>query len=248
MRLCAIYFVTTLFFGQSIWAEEEVKDWLEFYYEEPKPAEFMAQMKLWERDGLLRDHNVQPTLIAFSSQVMRQNREKIQPWWVKLKDMEREDRAVYTTALLFARVSEADAIIKDAMGDKYSEFEAPPKILEIPLDKEGTVNMLWGFYYATGSTNAIKRILKCFLFENAPTNPEGVDIPEGYQPYYLELPRLAYISLRSNMERHPKLVTICEEIYATDKKLKKAEKTNLYDLLSEVKPDKYPVREELKKK
>ena len=228
-------------------SEEEVKDWLEFYYEDPKPAEYIAQVKLWEKNGLLRNFDIQPTLIAFTSQVMRQNRDKIQPWWLKMKDMAPEDRVFYSTALMFARVTEADKIIEDTLGDKYSEFEPPPKILEIALDRTATINMLWGYFYATGSENAIRRILKCFLFEDAPENPEGVDVPEGYHPYYKELPRLAYVSLVSNLERHPKLVEICENILATDKKLYDLERINLYDLLSEVKPEKYPIREELKK-
>lgn len=227
-------------------AEEKSKDWLEFYYLNPKPDEFISQMEAWQKEGVLRDFNVQPVLIAFISQLMRENREKIQPWWLSLKEMAPEDRAVFGAALLFARVGEADVIVEDALGKKFDDEERPPKILEIPLDKTSTLDMLWGFYYATGSESAVRRIVKSFLYEAAPLKPQGVKIPEGYIPFYTELPRLAYESMHSNMLRHEALVLICEKILESDQSLTPPEKSNLYDLLSEVKPEKYPVKKEVK--
>ena len=215
------------------------RDWLESYYENPVPGEFIPMMKEWAKDGTLQNQDAQPALIAFTSQLMRQNRNRVQQWWLDLKDLDAKDRVVFNTALVFARVGEADAIVKEAMGDKYDEFDRPPKILEIPLEMRSALDMIWGYFYATGSEKAVRRLLMSFRFAEAPEKPEGVEVPEGYQPYYLELPELAFGSLLANMERHPKLVEICDKIYREDKSLHSLEKNSLHTLLSLMKPEKY---------
>lgn len=220
-------------------------DWLEYYYLDPKPEEFVAKMKDWARDGTLRNQGAQPALIAFVSQLMRQNRDQIRFWWSDLQGLSPENSVVLRMGLLFSRTAEADEILSELTGKNPTEDSRPPKILDAPLGTTATIDMLWGFYYATGSENPIRRLLKCFIMEDAPKKPEGLKMPQGAVPYYTQLPRMAYVSLITNMERHPELVRICEEIYQAPEELHSTEKENLYDLLSEIKPDKYPVREEL---
>lgn len=220
-------------------------DWLEYYYLEPKPEEFVAKMKDWARDGTLRNQRAQPALIAFVAQLMRQNRDQIRYWWSDLQGLSPEDSIVMRMGLLFSRTAEADEILFEMTGKEPTEDSRPPKILDAPLGTAATIDMLWGFYYATGSENAIRRLLKCFIMEDAPKKPEGLKMPPGAVPLYTQLPRMAYLSLVTNMERHSELVRICEEIYQSPEDLHSTEKENLYDLLSEINPDKYPVREEL---
>ena len=223
--------------------KKEEKDWLEFYYESPTPDRFVEEMKNWAEDGTLQNHKAQAALIGFISQLMRANRDKIKTWHGELAGLDPKDQIVLRAGLLFSRTGEADEILAKSIGKRQlPESERPPKILELALDKLATINLLWGFYYATGSDKPIRRILLCFRFEEAPEFPEDVEIPKGYRPYYKELPRMAYISMAANLKRHPKLVEICEKIYAEDKTLRQSEKTGLHDLLSEVNPEKYPPR------
>lgn len=217
------------------------KDFLEFYYENPRPDRFVAQMKEWAADGTLDNEFARPALIAFVSQVIRANREELRGWYESLSGLTPGQMQVLLTGMLYSRTSEADEIMSEVFGRRYEEQKQETmKILEMPLDKRATLDMLWGFYYATGSDNAIRRIVTCFRFVDAPEKPDGVDVPQGFVPLYKELPSFAFGSLVDNAERHPRVVQILESLHENDKTLLRQEKDGIYDVLSEIRPDDYP--------
>lgn len=224
------------------------KDWLESYYESPAPEEFVQQMKNWAAEGVLELDRAKPALIAFTSQLIRQNKDKLAGWYQELSGLTPAQQQVFRTAMLFSRTKEADEIMLKEFGTRYTEEkQETKKILELPLDKEATADMLWGFFYATGSEHAIRRIVLCFRFKEAPDRPDGVDIPEGYVPHYKELPDFAHHSLVANGERHPRLVEILEKMLKENLSLVEVEKEGVYNILSELKPDQYPDRKDAKK-
>jgi len=221
--------------------EEKKADWLEYYFEHPTPDQFVSEMKKWSADGTLKNKAALPALIAFTSQLIQQNPEKLTDWYEKLAGLTPDEKSVFHTAMLLSRTKEADELMRKQFGRVYDEQKRETqKILELPLDKKTTLDMLWGFYYATGSEQAIRRIILCFRFLDAPKHPDGVKVPPGYVPLYKELPQAAYVSLASNCERHPSLIKMCQKIYTKDDSLVPSEKQELYDLLSEFLPKKYP--------
>lgn len=220
---------------------EEERDWLENYYIEPDPDGFVEQMKNWAEEGVLDNELTKPTLIAFISQIIRQNRDRLDGWYDGLAGLTPEQMQVMHTAMLFSRTREADEIMTKVFGNKYTEQKLETqKILEMPLDKKQTPDMLWGFFFATGSEQAIRRIVLCFRFLDADERPPGVDIPEGYAPHYKQLPSFAFGSLVGNAERHPRILEILTDLYENGKDLVPHEKNGIYDVLSEFYPEKYP--------
>ncbi len=213
-------------------AKPEEKDWLEYYYENPTPERFVAEMKNWAEDGTLDNEHARPALIAFISQLIRENREALQQWHSDLSGLTPEHMQILHTAMLLSRTSEADEIMAGIFGKKYEEQKVETrKILEMPLDKPVTLDMVWGFFYATGSETAIRRVVVAFRFIEAPNDPSGVDVPEGYVPLYKELPEFAYVSLVANAERHPRVLQILSDLYEKDESLLKVEKEGIYDVL-----------------
>ncbi|MEM6916270.1 MAG: hypothetical protein AAF491_06845 [Verrucomicrobiota bacterium] len=234
--------------GQDEEVAEE-KEWLEYYYQDPTPDRFVAQMKDWAEDGTLENEKAKPALIAFLSRVLRQNRTELRDWYDQLSGLSPAQKQVLHTALLFSRVSEADELMTDLFGDQYRERKVDTeKILEMPLDREMTIDMLWGFFYATGSESALRRIVLCFRFEDAPSNPEGFSIPDGYLPYYKALPNFAFNSLLANAERHPVVRAALEGMLESDESLIEIEKRGVYDILSELDPESYPPVQEEKER
>lgn len=215
------------------------RDWLESYYEEPTPERFVGQMKEWAADGTLDNDLVKPALIAFASQVIRQNRDRLQEWYGALAGLTPQQRQVLHTAMLFSRTTEADAILRQAYGGAYdAQKRETRKILEMPLDRRDTVDMLWGFFYATGSEGAIRRLVVAFRFRDAPDRPEGVDVPEGYVPLYKALPDFAFVSLLANAERHPRVVEILRMLLEEDSTLLEAEREGIRSVLAALDPEK----------
>ena len=224
-------------------AQDDEEDWLENYYKNPTPEQFVNQMKDWADDGTLDIEGARPALIAFISQLIRQNRDELSGWYESLRGLSPDHRQILHTAMLFSRTKEADEIMREAFGRQYDEQKVETKkILEMPLDKKDTLQMLWGFFYATGSEAVIRRIAVCFRFEEAPDNPDGVDVPDGYLPFYKALPEFAHNSLLANARRHPKLVEILETL-AKDDSLSELERNGVYDVLSELDSEKYPPRD-----
>jgi hypothetical protein len=211
------------------------RDWLESYYEAPRPEEFVSQMKDWSADGTLDNDYAKPAVIAFSSQVLRQNRAQIREWYGTLAGLPPQHMQILHTALLYSRTKEADALMKELFGSSYTEVRRETgKILELPLDKRDTMDMLWGFFYATGSPAAIRRIVAAFRFLEAPDKPEGVDVPEGYVAFYKTLPGFAESSLLANAERHPRIREILRELLESDEGLIESERKGIGGILEEL--------------
>ncbi|MEM9017204.1 MAG: hypothetical protein AAGC68_09320 [Verrucomicrobiota bacterium] len=232
-------FVLSSALHRSAFSQED--DWLEFYYIEPTPERFVEEMKAWASDGTLDNEFARPALISFLSRIIRENRDQIRNWYTELAGLTPEQKQVLHTAMLFARVSEADEIMTETFGKQYHEQRVETqKILEMPLDKASTMDMLWGFFYATGSETPIRRIILSFRFEEAPDDPDGVEVPKGYLPLYKDLPNFAFDSLVANAERHPRLIDILEKLLREDTSLLQEEKRAVYDVLSEMKPGTYP--------
>ncbi len=224
-------------------AEKQQEDWLEYYYLDPSPERLVEEVKNWSKDGTLVNERARPALIGFLSQIIKNNEDQITAWYDDLAGLSPEEKTILHTSMLYSHSAEADQLMVKTFGPKYrDQRQSTPGILELPLDKQHTIDMLWGYFYATGSPEALRKIILCFRFLDAPADLKGVDIPQGYMPLYKELPRIAYISLAANCERHGKVLRVCEEIYANDDSLVESEKAELYDLLSEFLPEKYPVR------
>jgi len=227
--------------GSEDTPEIRERDWLESYYENPEPERFIENVKKWSAEGSLSDPHAIPALVAFMSRVLRENRESLRDWYEELAGLSPEEKQVFHTAMLYSRVSEADEILRETFGRRYDEQRVEtPRILELPLDKEGTLDMLWGFFYASGSEHAIRRIVLCFRFVDAPENLEDVEIPEGYLPLYKVLPNYAFGSLVDNAQLHPRLVEILKTFLETRGDLLPIERQAVYDVLSEVDPEGHP--------
>lgn len=226
---------------ESAISSEGAAEWLEFYYLEPEPEKFVQRMRDWAADGTLENEAARPALIAFISQLIRANRNRLDEWYDRLRDLPPGQVQVLHTAMLLSRTGEADRIMKKRFGAQYeAQKKQTSKILDMPLDARPTIDMLWGFYYATGSAKAIRRVVLCFRLREAPANPEGVDIPEGYQPYYKVLPDIARASLLANAKRHPRVEAILETFYREDKSLVAPEKEGIREILAELNPGEYP--------
>lgn len=220
---------------------DEAADWLEYYYQKPTPEQFVARMRAYSQDGTLASEQARPALIGFISQVIRQNRDQIDDWYTQLAGLPPEEKQILHTAMLFSRTSEADAILEREFGQRFREQkQETPKILELQLDKTHTLDMLWGFFYATGSDSAIRRIIAYFNLENLPEKPKGTDIPEGYKPLYTEMSEAAAWTLVANGSRHPEVKELCEDLYEKEAALTDTERQYLFEnVLVELDPAKY---------
>ena len=213
-------------------------NWLTFYYQNPEPEKVVEQLKKWSDAKVLSDERARPALVGFLSQVFRQNRDKIKQWYLDISDLPPEDLQTIRLALIFSRTSEGDEIIREEEGDEYVD-RRPPKVLEMPMTQLPTFDMLWGYFFATGSEEVIRRMVFLFRYEEMDVG-EDVDIPEDYAPLYEQLPDAAGWALASNAEQHPLVLEVLERYYQTAGALEPIERKGVRKVLSELLPKKYP--------
>jgi len=204
-------------------------DWLTFYYRDPRPDQVVAQLKAWSSEGTLQDANARAPLTGFLSQIFRQNADKLQDWRLQLKGLPKEDLELINMAIWMSNTKESKELLQKEIPKAFKD-KSPPDILTLKLDSPSALDLLWGYFFATGDSKALRRIVAMFRYADAPTKLEG--IPKDRSPLYVILPKAAKWSISSNARQHPKVMEDCKKILASDQ-LNDTEKKWLDESLQE---------------
>ncbi|MCF6311307.1 MAG: hypothetical protein L3J39_02545 [Verrucomicrobiales bacterium] len=188
-------------------------DWLTFYYRNPRPDQLIAQLKAWSDEGTLQDSNARAPLLGFLSQVFHQNPQQLQQWYQQTQTLPAKDQELITMALWMCDSEESNALLKKELPKAFAG-KKPPKILKLKLDSPSTLDLLWGYYFATGERKALRRIIAMFRYADAPKTLEG--IPAGRSPLYTTLPHAAKWSISSNAKQHAKVLADGKELLLSD--------------------------------
>lgn len=202
-------------------------DWLTFYYRDPQPDQVVAQLKAWSSEGTLQNENARAPLTGFLSQVFRQNADQIENWYTQLKGLPEGDLQFIILTMWISGTEESKKLIQKEHPGLFDK-KNPPDILTIKLDSAATLDLLWGYYFATGDSKALRRVVAMFKFADASEKVKG--LPEGRVPLYTMLPEAAKWSLSSNAERHPRILKDCKKML-TDGQLSATEKKWLSETL-----------------
>ncbi len=184
---------------------EDQSEYLSRYPQHRQSSRIADFVIALSRDGVLEDDRARATVVGFLAQIFRQERQSIGLWYdAWLRGLPPRHLKVIHSAMLYSRTGEADALMLRLFGDHYRQQKTEvKKILEMPIDSVLTLPMLWGFYYATESETALRRVVLCFRLEAAPEKLEGFETPEGFTPYYQLLPDLAFEGLIDAAREHP---------------------------------------------
>ena len=246
MKRTAIAFLSLLA-TQTIFAEgvKGKGDWMMFYYKNPAPEQLVAEVRAMTKAGALKDPNAQPPTVAFLSRVMAKNPTKINKWLEELGDLEKNERSVVFAAAWYSDTDEARAFFKKKGLQDYLDQEAPA-ILEMEVKDPSTLDMLWGYFMATGDEAPIRRIISAFALSKHAGAVErfkdSAKTEEDRKAAYFDATfQSAQWSLESNCRQHPLVLKHAEAIFA-DPKLPKDQSLWLGVVLSKVKPEKYHVK------
>ncbi|WP_395745509.1 hypothetical protein [Prosthecobacter sp.] len=231
-----VFLITPFSFSQA-----SHEDWLTYYYKSPSPDAFVKQVKAMAEKGLLKKEEAQPPIIGFLSRVMAANPKRIAGWIEELGSKEDEVRTVLLAAAWYSDTDEAREVFKNQKLDVYLKKRAP-NILEIAPDNAGVLDMLWGYFMATGEAAPIRRIVSALSlskYTGALERYKADPSPANQREAHLEVTfEAAMWSLENNCKGHPLVLQHCEEIFA-DKTLPPDQHHWLGVVLSKVKPEKY---------
>jgi len=232
-------------FGISIGlAEETGENWMTFYYKAPSPDAFSKEVLAMADRGLLKDENAQAPIIAFLSQVMSANPKRIPEWIDEASDLDEKQYNALLAAAWYSDTAEARDLFKKQERDAYLNEKAPD-ILVIDVNNPSTLDMLWGYFMATGDSAPVRRIVSALSLSKYSGALDRFKTSEKTEKdkkeAYLDVTfQAAQWSLESNCKAHPRVLAHCEAIFA-DKVTPKDQSLWLGVILSKVKPEKYSV-------
>ncbi|WP_395753642.1 hypothetical protein [Prosthecobacter sp.] len=232
-----------VFWGtHSSFATEAKEDWLTTYYKAPKPDAFSKEVRALVDQGVLKNENAQPPLVAFLSRVMAANPKRIVGWLEEFSDLEKEQRQILLAAAWYSDTDEARELFQKEKQEVFLKKRAP-NILEMEVNNPSALDMLWGCFMATGEAAPIRRIVSALSLARHAGALERFKTSEktdkDKETAYLDATfQSAMWSLQSNCTSHPRVLEHCEAIYA-DKTLPADQGLWLATVLAKVKPETY---------
>lgn len=236
-----VFTIVSLSLGFSAEARD---DWMTYYYKSPSPDLFSKELRLLTDKGLLANENAQAPIIAFLSQVMSLNAKRIPEWIEEFSNIDEKQRKVLLAAAWYSDTEEARELFKTKNLDAYLKQKAP-KILEVEVNNPSALDMLWGYFFATGDSTPIRRIVTALSLSKyagaldrfKTSDKTAKDRNEAYLDVTFQAARW---SLESNCKAHPLVLEYCEKIFADDS-TPKDQSLWLGVILSKVKPERYSI-------
>jgi hypothetical protein len=199
-------------------SEEKVasEDWLTFYYRKPQPDRFVDEVRNMSKAGVLTNEGSEPPTVAFLSRVMVANPDKIAAWMTALADVSDSNKDKLHRAIWLSDTKEGRAYLKEKGVKKYVE-KAPPDILKMEIDSPDVLDMLWGYFFATGDEAPIRRLVSAFNYskyfgaiQRFKTSKQTAE--DKKNALNDAIFRAAMWSIGSNCKQHPRVKEHCEHL------------------------------------
>lgn len=218
--------------------------WVSSYFTSPHPERFVEEVRAMSSAGYFSKESSKPPLITFLGRVMAQNPEKLGSWMKGLEGLPQNDMDTLYAALWFSGTEEGKQCL-ESRGIKDYAGKNPPDVLNMEIDSPVVIDMLWGWFFATGDETAIRRVISAFnlyVHEGAmdrfkASRHTAADKRAAYQDLAF---KAAQLSLLDNCTKHAEAKEIAERFYA-GKTLNKAENLWLGVILAKVDPANYRI-------
>ncbi len=146
---------------------EQIVQWINDYRQNPEPERLPAAVKAMLGLGALKNIEQSGLYVGFIAGVIGSNPDKAEKLLGEMFPMPPPDQIIVVKAIAFSGLPEW----KELMG-KFVErmparrvvierylFGKLPTLRALPLDNPMAVDALWGYYFATGSSEPIQRLV-----------------------------------------------------------------------------------------
>lgn len=146
--------------------EDNLEQWMTYYYLEPQPAQIEAALRAVDAKGYFENDNVQAPLSGFFTEVFRANPDKIDGW-VK-PHLGLPSRHILYSALWMANSKQSKAALermaKAAVPNEVERLQSllsspAPTVESMVIDGPASLDYLWGCFFASGSEKPVLRII-----------------------------------------------------------------------------------------
>jgi len=185
-------------------------DWMTSYYQNPQPDHFVTGVRQMSERGTLSA----PVTGAFLSRVLAKNPAKIPVWMAALADLSDRNKEVLHKAIWLSGTDAGKAYLKD-QGLAYLLKDPAPDTLKEEIDAPSVLDMLWGYFFATGDEAPIRRIVSALNYSKYAGAMERYETskktPDDWEQAHNDaIFRAAVSSLSSTWRQHQRIKEICD--------------------------------------
>jgi hypothetical protein len=193
--LCASFALASPF---ATFATPSAEAWLETYYVNPRPEQFVDSFRALSREGYFdRPGNV-PVAVGFFSAVLAQNPDRVEGWLAELKGLPLRHQRLLAASLWQAGHPRGAELMRKlaASSPMQAEIERlasleSRRVLDTAVLSPASMNLQWGAYLATGDERHIVNI-----FDAIGHNEPGLE-------------EAATVALAQHAADHPQVMEIC---------------------------------------
>jgi hypothetical protein len=185
-------------------SSEHILRWINGYRMRPEPGKLPAAVKAMSALGVFRDMDTAGIYVGFMAGVLQTNPSRAEELVTKMFPMPPEDQVAIVRAIAYSDLPDwKDLMLKfiermparKTLIDRFV-YGKQPTLRQMALDAGTTpLDTLWGYYFATGSTDPVLRIVSVLVWSKDQNNVERLTIGS-----------MAKLSLATNASRDKELL------------------------------------------
>ena len=153
---------------------DHISQFMNTYRQKPNAWRLPAAVQAMSDYGLLSDEESAAVHIGFIAGVLGANQMKAEKLIAAMLPLRADGQAIVIKAVAFSGLPNWKGILNDVMDrmperkiliDRYVTGGAP-LLMDMPVDQGRTLDMLWGYYLATGSYQPVQRIISALPWSN----------------------------------------------------------------------------------
>jgi hypothetical protein len=153
--------------SSAIGTPDQLVRWINLYRQKPKPKLLPAAVQAMQELGLIADHEQSGIYIGFIAGVLGDNQLKAAKLVDQMFPLGPDGQVVVIKAIAYSGLPEwrdllaiaaEQAPARRVLIDRFLDGEHK-LLFELPLEEAMTLDILWGYYIATGSYQPVQRIV-----------------------------------------------------------------------------------------
>ena len=185
-------------------SSEHILRWINGYRMKPEPGRLPTAVKAMSELGVFREMDTAGIYVGFMAGVLHTNPTRAEELVTKMFPMPPEDQVAIVRAIAYSDLPDwKDLMLKfiermparKTLIDRFV-YGKQPTLRQMALDAGTTpLDTLWGYYFATGSTDPVLRIVSVLVWSKDQNNVERLTIGS-----------MAKLSLATNASRDKELL------------------------------------------
>lgn len=191
---------------QQLQRPEQVLAWINAYRAKPEPQRMPVALRALSAMGTFREIDSAGIYVGFAAGVLGANPQRAEKLVEALFPMPPEDQVVIVRAIAYSGLADWKALMakfvermpaRRVLIERHLYGKAPG-LMELPLEQNpAALDTLWGFYFATGREEPVKRIISAL-----PWSKDANDVDK------LTTGSMVKLTLAVNAMRDPELLRL----------------------------------------